>query len=149
MTRDEILRKFPKDFPVDLLPEGAKEENIIVYRICRTGKVEEASFLPTYLDELSQTKENEDVAPEIGYYSMSTYEKPRDARRRLKFFRGKQPCAIAAKGVTNSGCGLVQRSRERGAAKDSHVDWWLYKGARPYAYFYEVDLEALRKEGAT
>lgn len=149
MTRDEILRKFPKGFPVGLLPEGAKEENIVVYRVCRTGKVEEASFLPTYLDELSQTKENEDSAQEIGHYSMSTYEKLRDVRQKLKFFRGQSPAAIAARGVTEGCCGPTQRTRERTKTKSSHVDWWLYEGARPHVYFHEVDLEALRKEGTT
>lgn len=144
MTRDEIKKKFPIDFPVYLLPEEAAEENIVVYRICRTGEVEPDSFLPTYRDELARTKENEGET-DIGFFSLSTYEKLRDARQRLKFFRGFQPEAIAARGVTEKCCGLVQRTRERTGTKSSHVDWWLYKGAQPHVYFHKM--EDLRKEG--
>ena len=44
MERSEILKKFPSALPIDKLPEGAKEENISVYRVCETGKIEAASF---------------------------------------------------------------------------------------------------------
>lgn len=145
MDIQEIEKKFPIGFPKEKLPEGAKEESIEVYRICRTGAVEEKSFLPTYLDELSNTKENDGEDKEIGSYSLSTYEKTRDARQRLKFFRGKQPNAIAAKGVTDPDCGVVQRTKERTGTKSSHVDWWLYEGAEPHKYFYEVDLDAAKE----
>ncbi len=142
LSRAEILRKFPVGFPIEKLPKGIKEEEIEVYRICRTGRIEEASFLPTYLDELSKTKENADIAdPEIGYYSLSTYEKERDARKKLKFFRGKRPDAIASKGITACSCGVVQRTRERTGCKDSHIDWWLYDGAQPHKLFCQVQLD--------
>lgn len=147
LSRDEILKKFPVGFPIERLPEGIKEEEIEVYRICRSGKVEEGSFLPTYLDELSKTKENEDIGEqEIGYYSLSTYEKKKDAKKRLKFFRGKQPDAIASKGKTDCSCGVIQRTKERTGCKNSHVDWWIYDGAQPHIYFCEVQLEE-GKEG--
>lgn len=142
MTTKDIERKFPVGFPVDKLPLEAKEQSIEVYRICRTGVVEEKSFLPTYMDELSMTKENDGEDKDIGFYSMSTYEKPRDAKKRLKFFRGKQPNAIAAKGVTNPRCGVIQRTKERTGQKDSHVDWWLYEGATPHIFFEAVDLSS-------
>ena len=142
LSREEILRKFPVGFPTTKLPEGIKEEAIEVYRICRTGKVEEGSFLPTYLDELSKTKENEGLeGQEIGYYSLSTYEKKKDAKNKLKFFRGKQPIAIAAKGVTDCSCGVIQRTKERKYCRDSHVDWWIYDGVYPHMFFYEVQLD--------
>lgn len=146
MTIDKIIRKFPVGFPDDLLPEGAKEENIEVYRICRTGYVDRDSFLPTYLDELSKTKENDGKKQDIGFYSLSTYEKPRDARNKFKFFRGKQPSAIIAKGVTDRSCGVTQRTKERKKTKDSHVDWWLYEGATPHKFFCEVMFEDLKPE---
>lgn len=148
LSREEILKKFPIDFPTTKLPEGIKEEAIEVYRICRTGKVEEKSFLPTYLDELSKTKENEGVeGQEIGYYSLSTYEKEKDARKKLRFFRGKQPIAIAAKGITDCSCGVIQRTKERRRCKDSHVDWWIYDGVCPHMFFHEVQLEDRREAG--
>lgn len=71
LNRDEILKKFPIGFPAAKLPKGIKEEGVEVYRIWRTGKVESASFLPTYLDEVSKTKENEGAEEhETGYYSL-------------------------------------------------------------------------------
>lgn len=139
MDIKNIRKKFPASFPVDLLPEGAKEENIQVYRICRTGAVERQSFLPTYLDELFRVKEIDEK--DIGDYSLSTYEKARDARNRLKFFRGKDPCAIVAKGITDSSCGIVQRTKERTGQHNSHIDWWLYEGSEPHKHFQEVQLD--------
>lgn len=141
MDIDAIKAKFPNGFPVERLPKGAKEENIEVYRICRSGKVEDASFLPAYLDEISKTKENENEIHEIGYYSLSVYEKIRDAKNKLKFFRGKQPSAIAAKGITDKSCGVTQRTKERTGKKDSHIDWWLYEDSTPHVFFSEIDLK--------
>lgn len=130
---ETLKKKFPKGFPVERLPEGAKEENIVAYRICRSGKVEAASFLPTYLDEISKVKEIDDE--DMGYYSLSVFEKASEAKRMLKFFRGKQPCAIVAKGVTDVSCGMTQRTKERTGKKTSHIDWWLYEGATPHLFF--------------
>ena len=69
----ELREKYPPGFPVEDLPEGAREERITVFRICRSGKVEPCSFLPTYLDELAMTKENAEAKHDIGYYSLSTF----------------------------------------------------------------------------
>lgn len=140
MDVHDIRRKFPSLFPVDLLPVGAREERIEVYRICRMGNVNAESFLPTYLDEIARTKGTD--SSDISYYSLSTFEKEGDARRILKFFLGKNPKAIAAKGITDESCGPVQRTRERTGEKRarSHVDWWLYEGAKPHIFFREVDM---------
>lgn len=137
----ELREKYPPGFPVEDLPEGAREERIYVYRVCRSGKVEPSSFLPTYLDELAMTKENVEVEHDIGHYSLSTFFKKNDARRALKFFRGKQPSAILAIGGTEPSCGLCQRTRERKKNAKSHVDWWLYQGAEPHIFFQEIQLE--------
>ena len=141
MNIDELRRKYPPGFPVEDLPKGAKEERIDVYRVCRSGKVEPSSFLPTYLDELAKTKENDGEEHDIGYYAMSTFFKENDAKRALKFFRGKQPCAILAIGYTEPSCGLCQRTRERKKNAKSHVDWWLYQNASPHSFFQEICLE--------
>ena len=123
---------------MEALPEEAREERIDVFRICRSGQVEIASFLPTYLDELSMTKENYETEHDIGYYSLSTFYKENDAKRALKFFRGKQPHAVLAIGYTEPSCGLCQRTRERKKNAKSHVDWWLYQGAVPHIFFREL-----------
>lgn len=137
----ELHEKYPPGFPVEDLPEGAREERIDVYRVCRSGKVDPSSFLPTYLDELAMTKENAEGDHDIGYYSLSTFFKENDARRVLKFLRGKQPCAILAIGSTDPSCGLCQRTRERKKNAKSHVDWWLYQGVEPHIFFQEICLE--------
>lgn len=145
MATDELRAKYPPDFPVDALLEGAREERIDVFRVCRSGHIEPASFLPTYLDELSMTKENIEEEHDIGYYSMSTYFKENEAKRRLKFFRGKQPHAILAIGYTEPSCGLCQRTKERKKNAKSHVDWWLYQDATPHIFFQEYNLESGEK----
>ena len=70
MDLDRLRKKYPPGFPVEALPEGAREERIDVYRICRSGKVEPASFLPAYLDEVSKTKELDEAEQDISYYSL-------------------------------------------------------------------------------
>ena len=140
MERSEILKKFPSAFPIDKLPEGAKEENISVYRVCETGKIEAASFLPTYLDVLAHTKENEGDE-DIGHYSLSVYEKRQDIKKRYKCLKMRRsPKAVVGKGTTDCSCGVVQRSKERTGQKDSHIDWWIYEGAEPHKYFEEIDI---------
>ena len=103
--------------------------------------MEPSSFLPTYLDETSKTKENDGEELDIGHYSMSTFEKKSEAKKKLKFFRGKQPGAILAIGPTDPSCGLSQRTKERTKSKNakSHVDWWLYQDAVPHPFFKEVE----------
>lgn len=146
MKTEEFKKEFPPGFPVDSLPSGAKEQRIEVFRICRTGKVESDSFLPSYLDELSQTKEHFNEAFDIGHYSLSTFWKLKEAEKKLRFFRGHQPCAILAKGVTEPVCGVCQKTRERTGKKSSHVDWWLYVDACPHIYFKEVQTEEVKQD---
>lgn len=145
MSIDELREKYPPNFPVEALPEGAREERIDVYRVCRSGDIEPASFLPTYLDELSMTKENSAAKHDIGYYSLSTFFNKNDAKRALKFFRGRQPHAILAIGYTEPSCGLCQRTKERKRNAKSHVDWWLYQDAAPHIFFREFHLESGEK----
>ena len=71
---DELCEKYPSGFPVEDLPEEAREERITVYRVCRSGNVEPSSFLPTYLDELAMTKENAEAKHDIGHYSWTCYQ---------------------------------------------------------------------------
>ena len=90
MKPEELQKRFPPGFPVNILPEGAKELRI--------------------------------------------------------FFRGHQPCAILAKGVTDPVCGMCQKTKERTGTKSSHVDWWLYADARPHIYFEEVQTEVVNQD---
>ena len=47
------------------------------------------------------------------------------------------PKAVIAEGVTDLDCGLAQPTYERTHVKKEkkHVDWWIYKGAKPYVMF--------------
>ena len=47
-TIKQIAKIFPDYFERFELPEGAREESIKVYRACRSGKCDKASFLPSY-----------------------------------------------------------------------------------------------------
>ncbi len=47
--KDERIEKiFPDYFNRFVLPEGAREECIPVYRACKSGKCDRESFLPTF-----------------------------------------------------------------------------------------------------
>ena len=145
----KLQRKFPAAFPVGVPPKGAREAEIVVYRVCRTGKVEKESFLPTYLDPA--TKENSAPPYDCGHYSMSTFENMKKAKSILRWFKKRNPPAILARGVTAPECGLVLRDKEmleiddlkeciqgkdiKKMRKESHVHWWLYEGAEPHRFF--------------
>lgn len=128
-------KKFPAYFSNFKMPEGCSEEAIEVYRACRTQKVEKASFLPSYEDNGFSVPEGKDPADPI-VYSLSTYEKAKDAKRFLKF----QPKHLIAVGKTEPCCGPVQRTKDRiRKCKSSHIDWWLYEDAVPYKHFRLIE----------
>lgn len=144
MNRNALKKKFPSYFPIDNLPEGAKEAEIGVYRVCKTGKIEPDSFLTTYEENKKfgwKPKEADPDHPDIDDCSMSCFEQRKDANKLIKFFNKKNnsnPTCILSYGTTNPTFGLVQRTRERNPKRRSHVDWWLYKDANPYTCFSEV-----------
>ena len=146
-----IEKIFPDYFERFDLPEGAREEQIKVYRACRTGKCDKESFLPTF--EEMGFKLNPFADPkDPGHYSLSAYEKPKDVKRFAMVNSDiREPCAIAV-GYTNPIHGLVQRTRERTHKRTSHVDWWLYKDAMPWVGFeiirdFETFYEEYKKNG--
>lgn len=132
---------FPSYMTIDI-PEGACEQSIEVYRICKTGAVEKESFLSSY-EEYEQRNDLDSLdLNDPGSYSVSCYEKRRDARRKLMFFTKKEPRAIPAFGKTEPSCGPCQKTRERiKGKKDSHVDWWIYQNVAPWLYFKEVTFD--------
>ena len=140
---DSILAK--KVFPCYMqkieLPLEAKEEELTVYRICKHGRVDAESFLSSYEEYAKQGRLADLDLQDVSSYSLSCWEKMKDARRSLVFFTKKEPRAIAAIGITSAKCGIVQRTRERkGKNAKSHIDWWLYQGGKPCEYFKEVEL---------
>lgn len=140
MKKEETLKRlFPDYFAKFELPEGAKEENITVYRACKSWRCDKISFTPTFEEQGYKYLINQDPK-DPSVYSLSTVEKPKDIKRfvTLNSEYGK-PYKIAI-GITDSKNGIVQRTKERiKIRKGSHVDWWLYKHAKPYESFEMID----------
>jgi hypothetical protein len=137
-TTKRIEKIFPDYFKRFELPDGAREEYIKVYRACRSGKCDKASFLPSF-EENGYVLNPLVSETDPGQYSLSTYEKPTEIKRFASIISDmKVPYQIAI-GYTNPIHGLVQRTRERKRKRTSHVDWWLYKDASPYSEFEIID----------
>ena len=75
-----IEKVFPDYFDRFEMPEGAHEESIQVYRACRSGMCDRASFLPTFEQNGFKVREGDDEK-DPSNYSMSTYEKPNHIKR--------------------------------------------------------------------
>ncbi len=139
---EQTQKIFPQYMRTVALPDGAKEENADAYRICKTGKVEEDSFLTTYAEYQRQNNLDALDLSDVGSFGISCWEKKRDAKRSLTFFTKKHPIAIASKGITNVDSGVIQRTKERnGKNAKSHIDWWIYQDATPHIYFEEVSFD--------
>lgn len=143
MNKENAEKKFPLYMKNIKLPEGARFEEIEVYRVCRTGKVEPESFLNTYEEMLQNSVQIRDLdLDDVKTYSMSCNSKEKDIKRKLYFFNKKQAgIPIVAKGITAIDCGKMQFTKEREKTSDkSHVDFWLYESAQPHLYFKEVQI---------
>ena len=140
MDKDEerVNRFYPKCFENFKMPECAKEEEITVYRACKTGKCDCISFTPSYKE---RNLDEESDLSNPGLYSLSTYEKPMHVKRFAKLTSEYNKPYTIAIGRTEPSCGEVQRTRERVVSKKntSHVDWWLYENAKPHKYFDMID----------
>ena len=134
----EIAKIYPDFFDRFEMPEGAHDEGIKVYRACKNNCCDPESFLPTFVENGYKLIEGMDES-DPGQYSLSTFEKPKEVKR-FTMVRPDypEPCKIAV-GVTNPIHGKVQRTKERTGRKTSHVDWWLYKAARPYEEFTMIE----------
>lgn len=79
-TLKRIEKIFPDYFQRFKLPDGAREEIIKVYRACRSGKCDKASFLPSFEENGCVINPLVD-SMDPGQYSLSTFEKPKDVKR--------------------------------------------------------------------
>lgn len=146
LNTNRIEKIFPDYFHKFELPEGAKPEKIKVYRACRSGKCDKASFLPSYEEHNYQL--DPFLAPDDpSQYSLSTYEKPNHIKRFASMNSDMHVPYKIAIGVTDPEYGVVQRTSERKRKAGSHVDWWLYEKATPYEAFELIpDFEAHLQE---
>lgn len=138
----KVFPKFFENFGYKI-PEGAKEENIEVYRLCLNGVIDREAFIGTYETIfIKKTNKNKDVPKDStnpSHYSTSCFEKKKDARRKLICFTKYFPKVIMAKGITAKECGPCQRTKDREKINTSHIDWWIYENSHPEKYFLEVD----------
>ena len=133
------LKKFPDYFEeFHIPPEGAREEEIEVFRACITQKCDKESFTPTFEKQKFEYLEDQD-SYDPGIYSLSVYAKAKDLKRFLTTnSRYRKPHKLA-KGITYPKYGVCQRTSERKKCKNSHIDWWLYENAEPYRDFEIMD----------
>lgn len=142
MREDHIERVFPSYFGNLTLPPEAKEQEIEVFRACRTHKLERESFLCTYEEngfKITAGKREDDPQE----YCMSTYAKLRDVRRFVIVDSKYQPPWGLAKGHTRGENGVSCMTKAwKEKHRSSHVDYWLYDGAEPWTAFELVDYDA-------
>ena len=133
---------FPSYFANFKIPEWAREQELSVYRACRTGKIEKESFLNTYEQNgfcVEVGKANDDPSQ----YSLSSYTKYKDVKRFMTMDSEYGVPFLIAHGITNPVHGICLETKEWKKQlgmkyKGSHVDWWLYQNAQPWLEFEEV-----------
>ena len=141
MNGEQMKKVFPAYFSNFQLPAAAKEQEIAVYRACRTHKLERESFLCTYEENgFRITAGGKEDDPQE--YCMSTYAKLKDVRRFVVADSRYQPPWTLAKGHTTVKDGVSCGTKEwKEKHKSSHVDDWLYEGAEPWTAFELIDYD--------
>lgn len=134
---------FPEDFEKRILPVKPKDSrNLEVYRIIKSGIINNGAFLSTYEEivlKLTPMRKNIDFNNPITY-STSCNLSIEETNYILKILMRNPPKAIIAKGKTVVECGPSQVTKERESLReDQHVDWWIYKNTNPEEYFDEVE----------
>lgn len=138
MNRERAEKIFPAYFQSIELPSEAIGQEIAVYRACPTRKIERASFLNSYEENNFRVPPDMD-AGDPQQYSLSTYKNIKDIRRFVVIDSRYQPPWLLAKGHTTCEDGLSCETKAwKKGYRGSHVDWWLYEGAEPWAVFKEA-----------
>lgn len=141
MDERNIRKVFPNYFKNFQLPSEAREQEIVVYRACRSHKLDKESFMNTYEEngfKISVGKQEDDPQE----YCMSTCFRLKDIRRFVVIDSKFQPPLSLAKGKTSGRNGVSCITKEwKPSTKSSHVDYWLYENATPWEDFEMVDYE--------
>lgn len=140
---DEIKKSFPSYIDTSIIPKWAKEQSFEVYRACRTGKVDQLSFMNSFEENGFEILEDFGKY-RASAYSLSTYTKIKDVKRFMTMTSEFKVPFIIAKGTTEPTYGVCIETRFWkkqlcDKCKSSHVDWWLYEDATPWLAFKEVD----------
>lgn len=138
MDSKTASKVFPEYFKNFALPGEAIEQEIPVYRACRTHKIEKKSFLNTY-EENGFMNSPGALLDDPQEYCLSTFAKLRDVKRFVVIDSRYQPPWMLAKGHTTKIDGVSCKTSDWKPTKSSHVDWWLYRDAKPWLAFEPVD----------
>lgn len=136
---EQAKKKFPSYFENFEMPKWARKQELEVYRACATGKADEQSFLNSYEENGFQISAGGEI-DNPQEYSLSVYLKFRDVKRFMAMDSRFGVPFVIAKGITKPVHGICLETKEwkRNLGikyKGSHVDWWLYKNAKPYREF--------------
>lgn len=145
MNDKQAKKKFPSYFKNFEIPKWAREQELVVYRACATGKADKQSFLNSYEEngfQISAGGEMDDPQE----YSLSVYLKFKDVKRFMTMDSRFGIPFVIAKGITKPVHGICLETKEwkRNLGikyKGSHVDWWLYDDAEPYREFEVIEDE--------
>lgn len=141
MDTEKARKVFPAYFDSVQLPAEAIEQEIPVYRACRTRKIEHESFLNSYEENGFAVSPDMD-ANDPRQFSLSTYINVKDVRRFVVIDSRYQPPWTLAKGHTTIEDGVSCETKKwKKGYKGSHVDWWLYEGAEPWNAFEEASYD--------
>ena len=128
-TTFELNKIIPDDIKDNILNDDeVKDVKYNVYRVAKTGKIEEDTFDSTY-EEIKK-----EIIPcfnkkleEIGTYSTSTHIDKRDSLKFLKLQKKKySPPACLIYGEISYG--KTRYIPEK--THNSHVDWWIFEGCK-------------------
>ena len=127
---------FPVDFATKILPANAGYTRHHVYRVVKSGRIDRQAFESSYEENLRQARFRRPRPlrkDDPSTYSTSCCVDYEQAAFLKKVTFRDPPEAIIAEGITEPICGPTLKNQASG-----HVDWWIYKDAKPECYFKEV-----------
>ncbi len=130
------MKKLPKckEIPEDFwYPQGAREENLDVYRLLiHADAVCSDDFLSKYELDKRSGKDTSRLKDDDEYYGLSTLEDIEDAVKLLKkVMAKKQNLKGISRGTTLNG----QTRKTPRSILQSHVTWWPYLDTNPLSQF--------------
>lgn len=151
---------FPDSYPTDLLEriiEDGAGNNLFekVFRVATSGSINRDTFLSTFEESNvdKTTLVNRDLylqqknIYDIGDYSVSFYEKRRDAKRILRLKKRYYDGPVLITGSILPIHGMSIRTQESNNLErrttDSHIDLWKYRDA-DLTELFELDVEEVK-----
>ena len=137
------MQEFPDGYPDDLLEligrSGGTFTALRVYRVAKYGVMDPKSYLSTFQEKQccqlrypSQKKQDKSLSS----YSTSCHIEKEKMQQYCLVSMRSCPQAIVIEGKTAPECGPSRLNPISG-----HVDWWLFKDARPWLYFHETEVD--------